>query len=75
MNANNVAFWVITVPVGVCWIVLSVRYVRANRQWFTRLVVASALAARLEGLDLAYPRVGPDMQKQLKAARQALANE
>ena len=49
--------------------------VPADHKWFTRLVVASALAARLEGLDLAYPRVGPDMQKQLKAARQALANE
>jgi PPK2 family polyphosphate:nucleotide phosphotransferase len=49
--------------------------VPADNKWFTRLVVASAIVAKLESLDLAYPEVGPDMRKQLKAARQALENE
>jgi PPK2 family polyphosphate:nucleotide phosphotransferase len=49
--------------------------VPADNKWFTRLVVASAIVDKLEGLQLAYPEVGPDMQKQLKAARQALENE
>ena len=49
--------------------------VPADNKWFTRLVVASAIVAKLESLDLAYPEVSPDMRKQLKAARQALENE
>ena len=49
--------------------------VPADNKWFTRLVVASAIVDILESLQLAYPEVGPDMQKQLKAARQALENE
>ena len=49
--------------------------VPADNKWFTRLVVASAIVARLESLNLAYPAVSPDMRKQLKAARQALENE
>ncbi len=49
--------------------------VPADNKWFTRLVVASAIVDKLESLNLAYPKVGPDMHKQLKAARQALENE
>ncbi len=49
--------------------------VPADHKWFTRLVVASAIVNTLERLDLAYPKIAPDMRKQLKAARQALENE
>ena len=49
--------------------------VPADNKWFTRLVVASAIVDKLESLDLAYPKVDPDMRRQLKAARRALENE
>ncbi len=49
--------------------------VPADNKWFTRLVVASSIVAKLESLDLAYPTVSTDMRKKLKAARQALDNE
>jgi PPK2 family polyphosphate:nucleotide phosphotransferase len=49
--------------------------VPADNRWFTRLVVASSIVAKLESLDLAYPMVSTDMRKKLKAARQALDNE
>ena len=49
--------------------------VPADNKWFTRLVVASAIVDKLESLGLAYPKTSPDMQKQFKAARQALENE
>ncbi len=49
--------------------------VPADNKWFTRLVVASAIVAKLESFNLAYPVVSPDMRKQLKAAHQALDNE
>ncbi len=49
--------------------------VPADNKWFTRLVVASSIVAKLESLDLAYPSVSTDMRKKLKAARQALDNE
>ena len=42
---------------------------------FVAADIASAIVDILESLRLAYPEVGPDMQKQLKAARQALENE
>lgn len=47
--------------------------VPADKKWFTRLVVAEALAAALEDLGLHYPQ--PDEQElaQLEAARKALA--
>ncbi|MBX6741212.1 MAG: polyphosphate kinase 2 family protein [Acetobacteraceae bacterium] len=46
--------------------------VPADKKWFTRLVVAEALATALEDLDLHYPQ--PDGQElaQLEAARKAL---
>jgi PPK2 family polyphosphate:nucleotide phosphotransferase len=46
--------------------------VPADTKWFTRLVVASAIVWRLNGLDLSYPRLNTDELSQLKAARQAL---
>jgi PPK2 family polyphosphate:nucleotide phosphotransferase len=49
--------------------------VPADHKWFTRLVVAASIVDKLESLNLAYPKVAPDMHKQLKAARQALENE
>src|SRR5260370_33320123 len=49
--------------------------VPADNKWFTRLVVASAIVDILESLQLAYPEVGPDMQKQLKAPPPAFANQ
>jgi PPK2 family polyphosphate:nucleotide phosphotransferase len=49
--------------------------VPADHKWFTRLAVAAAIVDKLEGLNLAYPKVAPDMRKKLKAARQALDNE
>jgi PPK2 family polyphosphate:nucleotide phosphotransferase len=49
--------------------------VPADNKWFTRLVVAAAIATALETLDLAYPEVSPEMQQDIAAARAALANE
>jgi PPK2 family polyphosphate:nucleotide phosphotransferase len=49
--------------------------VPADNKWFTRLAVAAAIVDKLESLGLAYPKGGPDRQKQLKVARQALENE
>ncbi|HZQ67621.1 MAG TPA: polyphosphate kinase 2 family protein [Terriglobales bacterium] len=46
--------------------------VPADNKWFTRLVVAAAVVDTLEGLDLAYPEVGPEMEEKLKAARAQL---
>lgn len=46
--------------------------VPANKKWFTRLVVASAIVQRLSALDLSYPQLGKDELQNLKAARQAL---
>ena len=46
--------------------------VPANKKWFTRLVVASAIVHRLSALDLSYPQLGKDELQNLKAAKQAL---
>jgi PPK2 family polyphosphate:nucleotide phosphotransferase len=47
--------------------------VPADNKWFTRLVVSSAIVEALEGLDLAFPVAGPELKKQLAAARASLA--
>ena len=49
--------------------------VPADKKWFTRLVVASAIVQRLSALDLSYPKLSKDEQLQLKAAKQALESE
>ncbi len=49
--------------------------VPADNKWFTRLVVAAAIAETLEGLDLAYPVVDEAKKKELAAAREALLKE
>jgi PPK2 family polyphosphate:nucleotide phosphotransferase len=46
--------------------------VPADNKWFTRLVVAEALAAALEDLGLHYPEISEQDRAQLQLARQAL---
>jgi len=46
--------------------------VPADNKWFTRLVVAGALAMALGELDLAYPQVGAEAMARLEAARKEL---
>jgi PPK2 family polyphosphate:nucleotide phosphotransferase len=49
--------------------------VPADNKWFTRLVVAAAIVAAVEELQLAYPRVSPQKMKELRSVRAALARE
>jgi len=49
--------------------------VPADKKWFTRLVVASALVEGLEGLDLHFPRVDDATRDELKKSRVLLAAE
>ncbi|MEI8275681.1 MAG: polyphosphate kinase 2 family protein [Hyphomicrobiales bacterium] len=49
--------------------------VPADNKWFTRLVVAGAMAKAMEGLDLAYPTVEGLALKDFQAARKALKAE
>jgi PPK2 family polyphosphate:nucleotide phosphotransferase len=44
----------------------------ADNKWFTRLAVAAAVVDALEDLDLSYPAVNPQKQKELQAARRML---
>ena len=46
--------------------------VPGDTKWFTRLVVASAIAQRLSALDLSYPKLSKDELAKLKTARAAL---
>jgi PPK2 family polyphosphate:nucleotide phosphotransferase len=46
--------------------------VPADNKWFTRLVVAAAVADAMTGLDLHFPKVGPDKLKELAAAKKML---
>jgi PPK2 family polyphosphate:nucleotide phosphotransferase len=48
--------------------------VPADHKWFTRIVVAAAIAETLEGLALAFPKVDRQKQKQLTEARLWLQN-
>ncbi len=43
--------------------------VPADKKWFTRLVVAAAVAEAMQRLDLSYPEVTADQRKELAAAR------
>ncbi len=47
--------------------------VPADNKWFTRLVVAAAIVAALEELDLAYPRVSSEKRRELARVRRAIA--
>jgi PPK2 family polyphosphate:nucleotide phosphotransferase len=49
--------------------------VPADHKWFTRLVVAAALIKKMESLDPHYPEPTPELKRQIKAARAALARE
>jgi PPK2 family polyphosphate:nucleotide phosphotransferase len=49
--------------------------VPANSKWFARLLVAGAVIAALEEMDLAYPKVDREKQKELQAAREALESQ
>jgi PPK2 family polyphosphate:nucleotide phosphotransferase len=49
--------------------------VPANHKWFTRLVVAAAVAESLAELDLSFPKIGGAKRKELEAARAALERE
>ena len=46
--------------------------VPADNKWFTRLIVAAAIAERLEGLGLHYPAVTPAQREALRQAREDL---
>jgi len=49
--------------------------VPADNKWFTRLVVEAAIVDAVGNLGLAYPKVDAAKQKELTAARTALARE
>ena len=49
--------------------------VPADNKWFTRLIVVAAIVQALEGLDLAYPKVNSQKEKELAVARAALAKQ
>src|SRR5262244_2015032 len=49
--------------------------VPADHRWFTRLVVAAAIAEAVEQLDLTYPAVDAEKKKELATVRAALARE
>jgi PPK2 family polyphosphate:nucleotide phosphotransferase len=49
--------------------------VPADNKWFTRLVVAAAVVDALAAHDLHYPKLGPEQQKELAAARKLLEAE
>ena len=46
--------------------------VPADNKWFTRLVVAAAVAGTLGSLDLSYPKVGAEKLKEFAKAKRAL---
>jgi PPK2 family polyphosphate:nucleotide phosphotransferase len=49
--------------------------VPADNKWFTRLVVVAAIVQAVDSLDLAYPKVNSQKEKELAAARAALAKQ
>ncbi|MGH7897494.1 MAG: polyphosphate kinase 2 family protein [Candidatus Binatia bacterium] len=49
--------------------------VPADNKWFTRLIVAAAIIARLKGLDLVYPEIDSEKRKELRQAREVLLAE
>lgn len=49
--------------------------VPADKKWFARLMVASAIVETLEGLDLRFPDVSPEALKEMQAGRMALLAE
>ena len=47
----------------------------ADRKWYARTAVASAIVRTLESLDLAYPTVSDEQREKLKEARRRLESE
>ena len=47
----------------------------ADRKWFTRLIVADIICSKLNELNLRYPAVSEEHQRQLLKAKQLLENE
>jgi PPK2 family polyphosphate:nucleotide phosphotransferase len=47
----------------------------ADHKWFTRIAVVSVINATLEGLDLAYPEVGPEEKAALLKAKETMELE
>jgi PPK2 family polyphosphate:nucleotide phosphotransferase len=47
----------------------------ADHKWFARLAVAEVIIHSLDALDLSFPKVDADRQKELKNARRALKHE
>jgi PPK2 family polyphosphate:nucleotide phosphotransferase len=47
----------------------------ADNKWFTRLAVAAAIVDTLEDLDLSYPKLDPQKEKELEAAKKTLLRE
>jgi hypothetical protein len=49
--------------------------VPADNKWYTQLIVASAVIAALEELDLSFPDVGKQKKKELETVRDSLLRE
>ena len=49
--------------------------VPADHKWFARVVIVSTIVAALKQLDLKFPRVDKDSQKEFKQVREALEQE
>jgi PPK2 family polyphosphate:nucleotide phosphotransferase len=49
--------------------------VPADNKWFTRVIIAAAVIDALASMNLSYPEVGEEKQKELAAVRQALTKK
>ena len=49
--------------------------VPADNKWFTRVIISAAVIDALASLNLSYPKVGEEKQKELAAVRQALTKK
>jgi len=49
--------------------------VPADNKWYTRVIVSAAIVDTLQNLDLSYPKVSPEKQKQLQGARRFLSKK
>jgi hypothetical protein len=48
MATSDILFWAVAGPFLAVWVVLAVRYTRANRKWFDRLLVLQPSAEATE---------------------------
>ena len=49
--------------------------VPADHKWFARVVIGSTIVATLDALNLRFPRVDKESQKEFAEVRKALENE